>query len=58
MAMKRVIVLIEPEQVDRLDAIARSRRQSRGEFFREALGWWADWLDEHGAPPAGVKQGG
>ena len=50
-AKTRVVILMDAPEIKRLDAIAADRRVSRGEVAREALRWWADYHDPHGAPP-------
>ena len=42
MTKVRVVVLMEPVEVARIDEIAHSNQVSRGQEVRKALPWWAD----------------
>ena len=56
MAKVRVVVLMEPVEVARIDEIAHSNQVSRGQEVRKALPWWADYClaarDTNGPPSA------
>ena len=51
MAKVRVVVLMEPAEVARLDVLAKHHHVSRGEEVRQSLRWWADWGFSHGGQP-------
>ena len=56
MAKVRVVVLMEPAEVARIDGIANSNHVSRGQEVRKALSWWSDYCltarDPNGPPSA------
>ena len=43
MAKVRMVALLDPEEVSRLDGIATANRVSRGHVVRQALRWWSDY---------------
>ena len=53
-AKERVVILMDKAEIERMDAIAAAQRVSRGEVGRQAMRWWADWIQAKGSPPAPV----
>ena len=55
MEKRKIVVLIDPAEVARLDELAWRNRQARSEFARQGLKWYCDFVAATGAPPAPVE---